>query len=161
MILAGGLGAASLAILATVYAAQYLGGLAPCPLCLYQRPPHWIAAGLCLASLLAAKPRTRAVLLASAGLSLLAGGAIAGFHVGVEQGWWPGLASCAATIDTGASLAELREALLSRLAARCDEIAWSLMGISMAGYNLMASLVLALGAALAARLIPNFIDNDP
>lgn len=131
-----------IAVLATVYAAQYLGGLAPCPLCVYQRWPWWGAAGLA-AVCLAMRPRaaiTGATLLAI-GLALLASTGLAAFHIGVEQQWWEGTASCAA-VAAPMSFAEM-QSMMTRPVPRCDQPAWMMFGLSMAGYNLLASLVTA------------------
>jgi disulfide bond formation protein DsbB len=136
-----GLGAAfgSAALLAAAFAFQYLGGLAPCHLCLLQRWPHAVAvlAGL---ALLAAPRRALAGLGA---LAMLAGAGIALYHVGVEQHWWTGPTTCAAP-DIGAlSSEELLERILAAPVVRCDEIAWSFLGLSMAAWNGLASLGLA------------------
>ena len=91
--------ALSLATLAGAYGSQHWGGLRPCVLCLYQRWPWWIAAGLAVLALALVRHRgARAGLLALAGVTLLAGGGIAVYHVGVEQHWWAGTASCGATV---------------------------------------------------------------
>ncbi len=144
--------AGSGALLAGALAFQHLGGLHPCELCLYQRVPHaavlLLAAGAALAP--AGRERLAAGALALAGAALLAGAGIAGFHVGVEQRWWEGTAGCGATA-TAATAAELRAQLLARPVVRCDEVAWSLFGISMAGYNMVASAGLAVFALLGAR----------
>ncbi|MSO76108.1 MAG: disulfide bond formation protein B [Alphaproteobacteria bacterium] len=147
-------GAASLGLLGAALLFQYAGGLAPCELCLYQRYPHGLAAPLaCLAWVLGARrPALASAALGLAGLVLLAGTGIAGFHVGVERHWWPGLAHCAGG-GTPATLEELRAQIMGRPVARCDDVPWSLFGVSMAGYNFLASVVLAvLGAIGAARL---------
>ncbi len=127
-------------VLATVYGSQYLGGLQPCTLCLYQRWPWWAATGLTLAVLLfgGTVGWARAVL-GLAGTILLIGAGIAVYHVGVEQHWWAGLSGCTAP-PTPATLEELRRQILSAPVVRCDEVAWSLFGISMAGYNALASV---------------------
>ena len=78
----------------------------------------------------------------------LAGGAVAGFHVGVEQLWWEGFASCgggAHLNDQNLSIEELKARLFATPVVRCDDVPWSLFGVSLAGYNLIAPL--ALGAA--------------
>lgn len=141
------------AVLSTVYAAEHLAGLAPCPLCIYQRWPWWAAAGLATVALVLRPGRagTGAVLMAIA-LVLIAGAGIAAFHIGVEQHWWAGTSSCAAVAAPG-SFAEL-QSMMARPAPRCDEPAWTLFGVSMAGYNLLVSLV-TVGFALyygASRL---------
>lgn len=135
--------ALSAATLAAVYASQYIGGLQPCQLCLYQRWPWWGALALsALALIPALSPPWRALLLSVAGLALLAGGGVAAYHVGVEQHWWPGPASCGATGQIPGSFADLQQ-MMGQPAASCDEPAWTLLGVSMAGYNAMLSLAVA------------------
>ena len=95
-----------------------------------------------------------AVAVGLAGLAALAGAGLAGFHVGVEQQWWAGLAACGggAPAETAA---ELRERLLNTLPARCDEAAWTFFGLSMAAWNGLLSLGLAgLAAGALRRIIP-------
>lgn len=131
---------------------QYIGGLFPCPLCILQRYPHVITivlGGLALGCVFAGLPRAVPWLLGLAGLSLLAGAGIAVFHVGVEQGWWQGLSSCAGP-GVGGSLADTLNQARAGPAARCDEVPWSLLGISMAGYNAAISLAAGLFALWAA-----------
>lgn len=143
--------AATVAVLAAAYASQYLGGLQPCQLCLYQRYPHMAVIALAAAALaVGADSPLRTVAMALAGAVLLGGAGLAGYHVGVEQGVFEGLASCGGVSSSGASLDELREQLLAAEPVRCDEVAWSLFGISMAGYNGIVSLLLAGLAFLGA-----------
>jgi disulfide bond formation protein DsbB len=72
---------------------------------------------------------------------------IAGFHVGVEQHWWEGLEACGAGgVDAGANFDDLKAAILAAPLVRCDEVPWSLFGISLAGYNFLASAALGLFA---------------
>ncbi len=133
---------ASAAILGSALASQYLGGLSPCELCIWQRWPYVATIVLCLAAAAVRRPARRA-LLALAGLVFLAGAAVAAFHVGVEQHWWQGLQSCGGNLPQARTVEELRAALLQQPVVRCDEIAWSLFGISMAGWNFLLSLGLA------------------
>jgi disulfide bond formation protein DsbB len=124
---------------------EHLGGYPPCQLCHWQRYAHVAALGLALAALpLAGTPRR--LLTAACGLAFLAGAGIAGFHVGVEQGWWQGLPGCSAPDLSGLDAAQLREALMATEVVACDEVAWSLLGISMAGWN--GALSLAAAAAM-------------
>ncbi|HJN04477.1 MAG TPA: disulfide bond formation protein B [Alphaproteobacteria bacterium] len=147
--------AVSVAILGSALLSQYAGGLDPCILCLYQRVPYVATISLSALALMAATAlpdlRTRALtqgVLIACSLAFATGAGIALFHVGVEQGWWKGTESCSALSGIGLTLEELREKLLSTpRVVRCDEVQWSLFGISMAGYNFLASLVLA-GASL-------------
>lgn len=134
--------------LGLVFIAQYGFGLAPCELCLWQRWPHAAAILLGLAALLL--PRWRPVLLALAAFSILVGGGIAVFHVGVEEKWWQGLTSCGGG-PTPNSLDALRAQLMTAPVARCDEVAFRFLGLSMAGWNVLWSACLVVFAALAAK----------
>ena len=71
--------------------------------------------------------------------------------MGVEQGWWQGLAGCSTTLESGLSFEEFKARIMDAPTARCDEVTWSLLGISMAGYNLALSVALAAGSLWAAR----------
>lgn len=145
--------AASLIALGAAYGSQIWGGLEPCVLCLYQRIPYAvvIALGLAGAWLRASgHERPAAVAVALAGIAFVVGGGIAGFHVGVEQHWWQGTNEC--TGPAGAATLEGLEAqILATPLTLCDEVAWSLFGVSMAGYNVVASAALAAFAFFAAR----------
>ena len=136
----------SLGLLLGAFAFQYVGGLQPCTLCLWQRWPHGAAI---IIGVLALFWNPRAVLWLGA-LAVLTSAGIAGFHVGVEQGWWQGLATCSAGSIEGISVEDLLDPNADVAApVRCDAIAWSMLGISMAGWNAVAS-VLLVGVWLAA-----------
>jgi len=131
----------SSALLGALYF-QYGLGLAPCALCYDQRYAH--AAALVPAAIaLLLHGRPQKLLIALAGLALLGSAGIAGYHVGVEQGWWSGPAGCSAPSFAHLDIQQLRAALEAAPVVRCDEIPWSLFGISMAGYNFLLSLTLA------------------
>jgi disulfide bond formation protein DsbB len=138
----------SLALLGGALAFQYLGGYAPCVLCHWQRYAHAVAVVFAAGAL--ALPRATSLLLVLSGLALLAGAGIAAFHIGVEQHWWQGTAACGSNLGAASSIEELRARLLAQPIVRCDEVAWSLFGVSMAGYNFLASLVLGVLAVASA-----------
>ena len=131
-------------------------GLAPCALCLWQRWPYWVAAGLAAAGVVVAG-RGRAVLLGLAALGGFASGAIGGFHVGVEQGWWPSpLPGCAAATASGGALSidDMMRGLAAVPNKPCDAPTFLIPGLplSMAAMNLIYGLGLgALALALARR----------
>jgi len=127
-------------LLAGAFGFQYLGGLLPCTLCLWQRWPHAVAVALGAVGL--ALPGRIWPLLGA--LAALTTAGIAGFHVGVEQGWWQGLATCAVDNLAGVSVDDLLSVETDVAApVRCDAIAWSFLGLSMAGWNGVISLALA------------------
>ncbi|WP_022728280.1 disulfide bond formation protein B [Fodinicurvata sediminis] len=132
---------------------QYGFGYLPCSLCHDQRYAHLAALVLAVAALAVPKRVGRPMLLL-AGLALLAGAGLAGYHVGIEQDWWQGPTGCTtAALDSARSTEEIRDALLATPVVRCDEVAWSLFGISMAGYNFLLSLGLAGVALIGPRLL--------
>lgn len=151
-----GRGAALLAFVAGIAAlggallSQYVGGLQPCALCIWQRWPWGIVIVLSLAALLVSG-RARTALVALTGLTVLGGAGVALFHVGVEQGWWTGLESCGATTGGAATLDELRAQILAAPVVRCTDVAWEMFGVSMAGYNFLISLAVALTLLEGAR----------
>lgn len=144
---------ASAAILLTAFAFQHIGGLQPCILCWWQRYPYFVTIVLALVAVAVAPQRkpAAAILLGLCGLAFLVGAGIAAFHVGVEQHWWQGTAECGANFGPAGSIEELRRRLEGQAMVRCDAIAWSLFGISMAGYNFLLSLGLAVFALAGAR----------
>ncbi len=130
---------------------QHVVGVQPCVLCLYQRWPYVFAGALALTALVFGRHRgLRVALLALIGAVLLVDSGIAVFQVGVEQHWWEGTAGCGVP-PPAATLEELRARLLAGPVVRCDEVQWSLFGISLAGYNIVITLVLAAFALIAAR----------
>jgi disulfide bond formation protein DsbB len=145
---------ASIAVLAAALASQYIGGLRPCVLCIYQRWPYVAVIAFAGLALLPLGTGWRSLFLVLAAAALLVGAAIGVFHVGVEQHWWEGTASCGGTVSSeGLTAEQLRDRLWATPPVRCDQVAWSLFGISMAGYNVLISVLLAAGAALAARAL--------
>jgi len=152
LVLASVLAVLGIGLLLGAFAFEYLGGIKPCPLCLGQRLP-WtlttVVAGLAMLGLRrdappALAPTAFAVAAAIAVWSLY----LAGFHAGVEWKWWPGPPSCSGTgISPGNFTANFDPAQI----VRCDEIAWSLFGLSLAGYNFIFSAV-ALAAAGAGAV---------
>lgn len=131
--------AGSAALLAGAFAFQYIGGLAPCVLCLWQRWPHGAAVIIGIMALIFGG-RILPILGAAAAAT---SAGIAAFHVGVEQKWWEGLTSCTAGSIEGISTADLLNPdVIVAAPVRCDAIAWQLMGVSMAGWNMILSAML-------------------
>lgn len=130
-------------------------GLAPCELCLWQRWPYWAAAGLA-ALALPLPGRARGMALALAGVAAFASALIGGFHLGVEQGWWPSpLPGCAAPRAAGGarSIEEMMRSLAATPSKPCDAATYLIPGLplSMAGMNLIYGLGLGALALILAR----------
>lgn len=153
--LAAALGA-SATLLAGAHLFERVGGFAPCILCLDQREAHWTALAVAAVGLLFARGlKSRLGAAAAVGAVALVYAVSTGlafYHTGVEHQFWPGPAICAAG---GGSAGLNVEALAAALngpvdAPACDDVQWKLLGVSMAGYNMLASAGLFALTAFAA-----------
>ncbi len=115
---------------------QYGFDLYPCEMCMWQRYPHYVAIGL---ALFASFVEPKRVWVTLAALAILVSGGIGAYHAGVEQGWWEGLTSCASAVSAGDG--DALDAILNAPLIRCDEIPWSFLGVSLAGWNFLISTV--------------------
>ncbi len=142
----------SAGVLAAALVFQYGFGYQPCILCIWQRWPYVAVLVFFVATQVFRQWRgVGDALLVASGLALLTNAGIAFYHVGVEFHWWAGTAGCGSP-GVALTLAELRAQVMQAAVVHCDEIQWTLFGISMAGYNVMISLVLALFAFASARV---------
>lgn len=130
--------AGSAAMLLGAFGFQYIGDMAPCKMCIWQRWPHGIAivAGLLA---LALKQKVFAVIGALAALTT---SLIGLYHAGVEKGIFEGPDSCTSGPVGNLSADELFNQIMSAPLVRCDEIPWDMFGISMAGWNGLISFAL-------------------
>jgi disulfide bond formation protein DsbB len=129
------------ALLAGVWGAQLIGGLYPCEMCHWQRWPHYAALVLAGIGFLVPAGRGRSALVVLAALAIAVSGAIGVAHAGVEYGWWPGFTACTSNLDfTNVAPADRLAAIMRAPLIRCDRPAWTLAGISLAGFNALFSL---------------------
>jgi disulfide bond formation protein DsbB len=131
---------------------QLIGGFVPCKLCLQQRIPYYIGLPLLLVAAVLARPAPRLARLAAglAGIVFLVGAGIGGYQAGAEWGWWPGPSDCgggtAPVLDAGDLLAQMQTTRL----VSCTEAAIRVLGLSFAGWNVVAAGFVALAAFAAA-----------
>src|SRR5580704_9797148 len=134
---------------------QLVWGLAPCELCLLQRWPYYIGvpfAAVTAALAFRAEPgKLVAMLLAFLALVFLVSAVLAAYHAGVEWGFWPGPSACTGQYAAPASTDDFLKSLDAGAAVRCDEAAIRILGLSLAGWNVLASLAVAGIAALGAK----------
>jgi disulfide bond formation protein DsbB len=152
-------GAGSAAILAGALAFQFIGGLSPCPLCIWQRWPHVAAVVLAVLGVSVLWRYTRQ-LAALGSLAMLIGAGLGLYHTGIERGWWRGPDTCTSSGITDLSTDQLMAQILAAPLVRCDEVVWDFLGLSMASWNAVISLALAgLWLASAVRA-PNPYDSS-
>ena len=140
------------ALLAGAFGSEYLGGLYPCEMCWWQRWAHIAALAFALLSFAPMPDKGRAW----SGwppLAILTSGAIGVYHAGVEAGIFEGFTQCTAT-GGGGSAEEMLEQIMNAPLVRCDEVQWSLLGISMAGWNAIVSLGFGIGDPMAEHQTP-------
>ena len=140
-----GLAAVSLAALAFVFIGQYGFGLHPCHLCIYQRWPFAVTAFLGLIGFMTVSFAVQVIALSA--LAFLSNAAIALYHSGVERKYWEGLEGCS-TPDMSGSIDDLLARINSTAVTRCDEISWQVFGLSMANYNFLLCLGLAIASVI-------------
>lgn len=134
------------ALLGGAYIGQYAFDLFPCEMCWWQRWPHFAALALAVAAFVVpTDPARTRVMVALAALAIAVSGAIGAYHAGVEYHWWQGLTACSSSVAASDDpLAAIMDAPL----VRCDEAAWRLFGVSLAGWNFLFSGAAALAIVL-------------
>ena len=133
-------GFSSVAVIFGAYAFEFIGGFLPCKLCYWQRYPHFLVI-LIFPLLYFFQIRS---LIFVVMMSMFVSTILALYHVGVERKYWPGPNSCTNSSIEGLTTDQLIDQIMSAPLVRCDEIAWELFGISMAGWNALISFCLFL-----------------
>ena len=136
--------AVAFATIAGAWIFEY-AGYAPCALCLKQRWVYYAAIPLALL-LLAAPPSAMRMGLMVLAILWLASMVFGIYHSGVEWKWWQGPSTCA---QGGGLTGELPD--LTKPVVLCTEAAIRIFGLSLAGWNAVISLALAILALRAAR----------
>ena len=147
LLAASAVGLVAAATLAGAWFFQLVLDILPCPLCLEQRYAYYVAVPLAaLVAIAAAKRAPRAALvggLALLALAALGNAALGGYHAGVEWGFWPGPNDCSGPVVSLGSAGSLLQRLDTVKVIRCDEVQFRFLGISLAGYNVLISLLMA------------------
>lgn len=131
---------------------EHIGHYVPCMLCLQQRWPYYIGIPIGIlavaSSAMNAPPAVTRTLLLLAGLTMLIGGGMGVYHAGAEWKFWAGPATCATTVDAVTKNAgDLLADLNIQHGPSCTDASLRVLGLSFAGWNVIASAVLA-GIAL-------------
>jgi disulfide bond formation protein DsbB len=134
---------------------EHVMGLPPCPLCLEQRIAFYVAVPLAALLWLGAGHGTsRKVLMlgfAAIAVAMLWNAGLGVYHSGIEWKFWPGPQDCSGQISRFGSPEDLMKQLQGTALVRCDQAAWRFLGLSLAGWNVLVSLGLAVVAAWGAR----------
>lgn len=145
------------ATLAGAWFFQLVLDLQPCHLCLQQRYAYYVVVPLgALLALAAGRGLSRGVLIAGlivVALAMLANAVLGGYHAGVEWGWWPGPSTCTGPIKDFGSAGSLLAQLDKVKVVQCDTVQWRFLGLSLAGYNVLISLMMAAIALRGVRTL--------
>ena len=134
------IGVASLALIAGAWFFELVLHLRPCKLCLEQRVPHYAAIGLAAVALLLARSRrTQLVALAALALLMAWSTGLGVYHAGVEWGWFMGPNDCGGAASAAAGMQDFMKQLQTTRIVACSEAAWRFLGLSLAGWNALAS----------------------
>lgn len=129
---------ASMTSLTAALISQYVFDMQPCILCIYQRIPYVFAIAFAILSygVFRAHGSSSIFFMFCAAVALFIDAGIAGYHAGVEYKWWAGTSECGGNLPAaGASIDDIRAAIMNAPLTKCTEPAWTMFGISMAGYN--------------------------
>ena len=124
-------------LLGGAYVSQFGFGLYPCEMCWWQRYPHFVALALAMFAFVAPPARLWTAL---AAIAILVSGAIGGYHAGIEYGWWEGVTSCTRIVPSDPGANPL-EAIMNTPMISCTDAQWRLLGISLAGFNFLISVI--------------------
>ncbi|WP_167730532.1 disulfide bond formation protein B [Terasakiella sp. SH-1] len=138
--------------LSIAFFVEYVVGIEPCILCLYQRIPYVAAGIFALFAIIApAGGFTQQAALAGCAVAFMAGSGTAFYHFGVEEQWWA--ASCSGAQDLNMSLQDLKASIMSEPLKPCDQKDWVMLGLSITVYNTIGSLFLAIGSFTSLHII--------
>lgn len=147
--------ALSAAALSMALISQYVYGLQPCILCLYQRVPFGLVIlwGVLGVGFGRSSDRAGRLFIGLTALTFAANAAIAFYHSGVERHWWKSFLEGCAVPDMEGNITDVLARIAATPAARCDEIPWTdpIIGLSMANYNVMACLIFMMAALYALK----------
>lgn len=155
LILLAGIGSALL--LAAAFGFQYIGGLAPCAMCLWQRWPH--VAAILLGAIGTVIPSVWVALIGSG--TMVANAGISLYHTGVERDWWEGPTTCSGGGGLDLATMSIENILNPNIGPKivmCDQVAWEMFSLSMASWNGILCLILAgvwVAAALKKKSVPD------
>ena len=134
-----------LGILGAAYILKHSYGIQPCQMCIYEQHVFTAAGILALIGFLICSPTWQRRILCSLGLIFLGGALLAAYHVAIQHHWVSLPAFCSAEdFSASDSVEALKEQIMNTPFVRCDQVTWSLLGLSLAAYNTLISLVLML-----------------
>jgi len=140
---------AAIAVIGAALISQYWGGLQPCELCLMERWPYYTAIAIAVLTLVLPTIGSSRIALLLLALVFVVSAGLGFYHVGVEYHWLRGPTACTNNGGVPQTLEQLKQTLAHTQVVMCDQVQWSLGGVSLAGWNFIASSLIAMFAFFA------------
>tara|TARA_B100000401_G_scaffold138347_1_gene91774 strand:+ start:214 stop:693 length:480 start_codon:yes stop_codon:yes gene_type:complete len=134
-------------ILSAIYI-EYILGVKPCILCLYQRVPYIIAIFFCFFGYYNLKNKLWIYLLV---ITFLISAILSGYHVGIENNVFNEFSGCTSNNSNIVNKDELLKAL-KETQPNCKDVTFKLLGFSLATINLFLSIIIII---LSIKIIKN------
>jgi disulfide bond formation protein DsbB len=134
-------------LLSAVYI-EYILGVKPCILCLYQRVPYIIAIFFCFFGYYNLKNKLWIYLLV---ITFLISAILSGYHVGIENNVFNEFSGCTSNNSNIVNKDELLKAL-KETQPNCKDVTFKLLGFSLATINLFLSIIIII---LSIKIIKN------
>ena len=138
-------------ILLVVYYLEYFLDLKPCILCIYQRIPYFFAIFLAIIFLFLEDYKFQKIFYYLYSITFLSSLLLAIYHFGIENNFWSVFTNCEINDSYIKDKSNLKEYLLEKEFVSCSKVNFSLLGISLVGYNIIISLFLLILSLLKLR----------
>ena len=135
----------SLASIGTALGFEHIGGYQPCMLCYLERHAYYLSLPLLFFALAADAGRRTgwaAAVYFIVALAFLANAGLGTYHAGAEWGFWEGPATCSGAHALTTSAGDLLKTIQVQKVVPCDKASLVFLGLSFAGWNVVASLLL-------------------
>ena len=123
--------------------AEYIFHTLPCQMCLNQRYPYYFIISIFIVFYFI-KKMSNIWLYIFAELAVLYGLFYSIWHVGIEQNLLTGPSGCSGKLEGVNSVNDLKEQILNQAIINCNEISWSILGISATTLNSLLLFLLLL-----------------
>lgn len=151
----GMIGVMSVSILLGAYFFQFVLEIAPCSLCYQQRYPYY-AVILITGCSYFSSDKIRWYIFALLAMIFLFSAGLAGYHAGVEWGFWQGPATCSGIQPIPDNVEDLLASLEQPFSPSCSDSSWRFLGLSLAGWNALASCALFIFSLLLQKITSRF-----
>ena len=124
----------SIIAISSAIIAEYVFNLLPCKMCLYQRYPYYFIISIFILFYFFRKISSVWFYILTE-LAIIFGLFYSIWHVGIEQKLLPGPYSCSESLNEVGTIEKLKEQIVNQAIINCNDISWSMLGLSAATIN--------------------------